>query len=247
MAAGSLGAGTLTIQSHRRANEIQRFGESWPLASFSFRLSIRSRLFTCSDSGLTVFSAVFPAWFPGLKWYVPGLFSPGIFFWILIVRHRHFPTGLVPRRGSRNQHRERGCYHDERHNAVRAQERSWTAVAGTCHRAQSFGDMVGLAPSPGNDWTDVERAEIGRLEALCRNTENWELDCSHTDAGDPWCIVYDRHEHRVVLHIARIDRRYVVVWPPRQRSVIRATIEPAVDIALSELESTCRRSLSRRA
>jgi hypothetical protein len=97
--------------------------------------------------------------------------------------------------------------------------------------------MVGIAPSPGTDWTDDERAEIDRLEALCRSNKHWELECSHTDAGDPWCVVYDRQHHRIVLHIARIERRYVVVWPARQRSMSAATLEKAINIALSEMVS----------
>ena len=97
--------------------------------------------------------------------------------------------------------------------------------------------MVRLVPSPGNDWTEDECAQIDRLKALCRRTDLWELECSHTDAGDPWCIVYDLQRHRVMLHIARIDRRYVVVWPPLQRSMTNATMERAIDIALSELVS----------
>jgi hypothetical protein len=56
-------------------------------------------------------------------------------------------------------------------------------------------------------WTDDEWAQISRLETLCRSIQHWELDCRHTDVGDPWCVIYDRHEHRVILHIARIDRR----------------------------------------
>ncbi len=95
--------------------------------------------------------------------------------------------------------------------------------------------MEGMAPAPGTDWTDGERAEIDRLEALCRETKHWELECSYTDAGDPWCVVYDRDQHRIVLHIARTDRRYVVVWPYRQRSVTKIGMEAAVDAALSEL------------
>jgi hypothetical protein len=97
--------------------------------------------------------------------------------------------------------------------------------------------MAAMAPSPGTDWTDDERADIGRLETLCRSTKNWEMECSFTDAGDPWCVIYDCHENRIVLHIARIDRRYVVVWPSRQRSVNTATMKTAVDMALAELVS----------
>lgn len=98
-----------------------------------------------------------------------------------------------------------------------------------------FHPMTGLPPSPGTDWTDREREQIGRLEALCRRFEDWELECTHTDAGDPWCVIYDRRREAVVLHIARLDRRYIVEWPPRQRSMTMTTIEAAVDIALDGL------------
>ena len=63
------------------------------------------------------------------------------------------------------------------------------------------------------------------------------MECKFTDAGDPWCVIYDRHEHRIMLHIARIDRRYVAVWPSREHSVNTATMKAAVDIALAELVS----------
>jgi hypothetical protein len=95
--------------------------------------------------------------------------------------------------------------------------------------------MVELAPSPGTDWTDDERAEIDRLEPFWRSADNWELECGYTDTGDPWCIIYDRRQDRIVLHIARIERCYVIVWPSRLRSVTRATMASAIDIALSEL------------
>src|SRR6516162_6786824 len=101
--------------------------------------------------------------------------------------------------------------------------------------------MARLAPLPGTDWTDDERTQISRLEAVCRNTEHWELECLHTDEGDPWCVIYDRHQHRIVLHIARIDRRYVVVWPPRQRSMTTETMERAVEAAIIELVSVTAR------
>ena len=95
--------------------------------------------------------------------------------------------------------------------------------------------MVALAPSSGTDWTDEERAHLGRIESLCHSTEQWEMECLHTEAGDPWCIIYDRHAHVVVLHLARIDRRYVIVWPEQRRSITRATMEAAIDAALGEL------------
>ena len=61
------------------------------------------------------------------------------------------------------------------------------------------------------------------------------MECSHTDAGDPWCVIYDQQQHRIILHIARIDRRYVLVWPTR--SAIAPTIDRAIHIALAELVS----------
>ena len=65
------------------------------------------------------------------------------------------------------------------------------------------------------DWTDRERAEIERIQRVCTEFSNLELECSHTDENDPWCIVYDTAADRILLHIARIDRRYVVVPPQK--------------------------------
>jgi hypothetical protein len=95
--------------------------------------------------------------------------------------------------------------------------------------------MAKLAPSPRTDWTDHERAEIHRLEALCRELGQFELDCKRTDAGDPWCVAHDLRHDTVVLHIARIDRRYVV--NARERSMTVATIEAAIEIASAELKA----------
>jgi hypothetical protein len=77
--------------------------------------------------------------------------------------------------------------------------------------------------------------QIRRLEQVCRDATHLEMECSHTDARDPWCVIYDRHAHRIVLHIARIDRRYVVVSPTLHRSANKATMATAVDLALSEM------------
>ena len=97
--------------------------------------------------------------------------------------------------------------------------------------------MLNLAPGPGNYWTEEEHAHISRLEALCRDVGHWELECKHTDVCDPWCVIYDKYQHKVVLHVARIDRRYIVVWPLQQRSVSRATMAAAVDLVLAEMAS----------
>ena len=95
-------------------------------------------------------------------------------------------------------------------------------------------DMAMLPPRPGRDWRGEECAHIDRLRTACKNTGHWELESSRTDAGDPWCLIYDCYQHRIVLHFARIDRRYVIVWPQLSRSASRTTIAAAVDLALAE-------------
>ncbi len=95
--------------------------------------------------------------------------------------------------------------------------------------------MDQLPPGNGRDWTEEERAQIRRLEEVCQNTAHWKLEYSHTDAGDPWCIIYDQQQHRIVLHIARIDRRYIVVTPFLQRSATKATMAAAIEHALFEM------------
>jgi len=93
-----------------------------------------------------------------------------------------------------------------------------------------------IAPRPGFDWTDAERAEIGRLEKICNASKNWLLECSYTDAGDPWCIIYDHDQQSIILHIARIDRQYVIVWPREQRSETGPIMTVAIEIALEGLK-----------
>jgi hypothetical protein len=102
--------------------------------------------------------------------------------------------------------------------------------------------LMAIVPFPGTDWTNGERAEIRRLEQICDGSEDWSLECSHTDAGDPWCVVYDRHQERIILHIARIDRQYVLVWPREQRSEKTSIMAVVIDLALEGLKSHRRRA-----
>ncbi len=95
-------------------------------------------------------------------------------------------------------------------------------------------------PLRGKNWSEHERAEIGRLEAACSAADHWILECDHTDVGDPWCIIYDRQDHRIVLHIARIERRYVVVWPRAGRSAETLSMTAAVEMALERLRVSTR-------
>jgi hypothetical protein len=95
-------------------------------------------------------------------------------------------------------------------------------------------NMQQLAPEAG-DWSEAEQVGIERLRVACRTVNYLEIDCDRTDVGDPWCIVYDRHQNRILIHIARIDRRYVVVCPVNKRSRRTATMDAAIDIAFAEL------------
>ena len=102
--------------------------------------------------------------------------------------------------------------------------------------------MKAIPLRPGFDWSGDERAELRQLEQLCDASQGWSLECSHTDAGVPWCIIYDQHQQGIILHIARIDRQYVIVWPREQRSHKSAIMAVAIDIALEGLTSYRRRA-----
>src|SRR5262245_15534854 len=101
---------------------------------------------------------------------------------------------------------------------------------------------MAIPPRPGADWTDDEHAEIRRLQKACHASEGWSLECSHTDAGDPWWIVYDHHRQAILVHIARIDRQYVVVWPREQCSKKTGIVAVAIDTALEGLKQYRRRA-----
>ena len=85
------------------------------------------------------------------------------------------------------------------------------------------------------DWTGQELCEIDRVRAVCEKRSGLELECSHTDEGDPWCVVYDQTRGLILLHIARIDRCYVIVSPRQTKSARRASMAEAVEIALKVL------------
>jgi hypothetical protein len=101
---------------------------------------------------------------------------------------------------------------------------------------------MAIPPPSGSDWTDDERAEIRRLEQLCDASKNLSLECSRTDAGDPWCIIFDQQQEGIILHIARIDRQYLIVWAREQRSEKSAIMAVAIDIAVEGLKSYRRRA-----
>ena len=66
---------------------------------------------------------------------------------------------------------------------------------------------------------------------------DWGLDCSNTDAGDPWCVITDCRSGAILVHMARIDRKYAVVFPLQQRSLWVSSMTTAIETAISEIEA----------
>jgi hypothetical protein len=81
----------------------------------------------------------------------------------------------------------------------------------------------------------VPTIKSGLLQNACGQTEHWRLDFSHTEAGDPWCIMYDERQRRTVFDISRIDDSYVVAWPSRGQTAKTGTMADAVELALARL------------
>jgi hypothetical protein len=86
------------------------------------------------------------------------------------------------------------------------------------------------------DGSTVEVAQIERLKRACRRIDcYWDVECGCSDENDPWCAIYDWRRDRPVLHVARIDGRYLVVFPLCARTLLVATLRSAIDAALAEL------------
>lgn len=103
--------------------------------------------------------------------------------------------------------------------------------------------MPTLLPPDAPDWSAEELVEIERLKAACAASPCWHMECSHTDEGDPWCIVFHRRHHQMVLvHLARIGRRYVSVWAMEGRSTtttnLRRSMRPSRRSLLNSNEQT---------
>jgi hypothetical protein len=62
----------------------------------------------------------------------------------------------------------------------------------------------------GGDWTAGERTRLEELaDRFAAVAAKVEVVFGATDEGDPWCVVKDENEE-VLVHIARIDGRFVV-------------------------------------
>ena len=71
-------------------------------------------------------------------------------------------------------------------------------------RSKFFPHACACAPLPGTDRLEMRRDRSPRYRGLGQ----LGLECTRSDAGDPWCAVYDQRRDIVVLHIAQIDQRY---------------------------------------
>jgi hypothetical protein len=99
--------------------------------------------------------------------------------------------------------------------------------------------MSNLLRFPRGDWTDTERAELACLEDYCAGS--YVLECSHTDEGDPWGVVFAKGQHEILLHIAKLDCGYVAVSPRDHRSLRTGRFVDAIQFGLAALERTAER------
>jgi hypothetical protein len=98
-----------------------------------------------------------------------------------------------------------------------------------------MGDMMSWAAMNHGCWSDRELHAIQRIRDACRAVAALEWEGGHSDEGDPWCIIHDPECKQVILHIARIDRHYVVVCPDRSHVYRISYLTAAVETALREL------------
>ena len=106
---------------------------------------------------------------------------------------------------------------------------------GQCPPKAGTDNVVCGPPIYHGGWSIPERIQIERIRYLCEKCPQLEFDGGQTDEGDPWCIVYDRERKQIVLHIARIDRRYVIVRASRPKPLTVAVLSAAINAALDEL------------
>jgi hypothetical protein len=97
--------------------------------------------------------------------------------------------------------------------------------------AASGDGRIGIFPESQTDWTRQEKFELQRLQEVYPSP-SYELECNITEDGDPWCVVSDRSLDRVVIHIARIGRIYMIVHPEKGISSTAVQIKNAIDVLI---------------
>lgn len=85
------------------------------------------------------------------------------------------------------------------------------------------------------DWTNEELDELASLEN--QPSGRYFFECSQSDEGDPWCVMFLPGQHEIILlHIAKIDCRYVVVSPGDGRLLRTKSIADVIGFGLSVLD-----------
>jgi hypothetical protein len=92
-------------------------------------------------------------------------------------------------------------------------------------------NQVKFFPEARVDWTNNEKLELDRLRSAYPSPQ-FEIECDSTEDGDPWCVVSDPSLDRVIAHIARIGRSYVVVQPEKNLSKKVAQLKTAIDLLM---------------
>ena len=81
-------------------------------------------------------------------------------------------------------------------------------------------------------WTQQGLRELDRIRAECTPHSSFD---AVIDEGEFWCIVWDREREFVVLHIARIDCRYVMARANHPKLFTAPSLSAAINAALDEL------------
>ncbi len=80
-------------------------------------------------------------------------------------------------------------------------------------------------------WTKRELVRLTQIEgALVRADLSVECEHGTTDEGDPFTDFWEVRTGKLVVHVARIDRRYVIAWPDERNVTRTHDLGRAVDL-----------------
>lgn len=75
-------------------------------------------------------------------------------------------------------------------------------------------DSVKSRVSTSKKWTRSEQAMLADMQQALL-LQGLVTSCEHgeTDQGEPWTVIFRSSDDAMVAHVARIDGRYVLLWP----------------------------------
>lgn len=80
-------------------------------------------------------------------------------------------------------------------------------------------------------WTMRERVRLTQIQrALVRSGLNIQCEHGTSDEGDPFADFCEVRTGKLVVHVARIDRRYVIAWPDGSSVTRTHDLSRAVDL-----------------